>query len=1139
MSLHVHRAERSDRLVAALGEVLSRPLADPFATEIVCVPTHGVERWLSQQLSHRLGTGADGEDGVCAGVDFPSPHRLAARATAAVTGIEPGADPWQPHRAVWPLLAEIDAAREEAWAAPLWAFLGRGSDAPDADSLGDARGGRRWSIAQHLAELYAAYASSRPAMLLEWLNGNDVGPGGWVLGPDRRWQAELWRRLRTRLELPSPAERIGPVCDRLAEDPSLSDLPERLSVFGPTRVLPDHLRLLSTLAKHRDVYFWLTQPSPVLWDRIADTLGAAERSGSLIGPRSGDPTVGLPRNGLLAYLGRDSRELQVTLLDGATDLTHTHHPPAPSAEPVPGNLLRWLQDDLAADRNLADPIPARVVAPDDASISLHACHGPDRQVEVLREVLLGLLADDPTLEPRDIIVMCPDIETFAPLISAGFGLADAAPDQAHPGHQLRVRLADRSLRQLNPLLHTLSTLFDLATSRIEAAAVLDLISTEPVARKFSFSDDDLARIADLIERSGVRWGLDPQHRAAFSMSAFGQNTWAAGLDRLLLGIAMDESGHHFLGTALPLDDIDSSDVDLVGRLTECVHRIRRSVIDFGQARTLPEWIGLARDAIQSLTAVSRTDSWQLGHAYAELARIAESAEGSAIESEQGETQLRPAEMRALFADSFRGRPSRANFRTGTLTMCTMTPMRSVPHRVVVLLGVDDGVFPRHTSIDGDDIVAAQPWIGDRDPRTEDRQLLLDAIMSAEERFVVIYSGADPRTGAPRPPAVPIGELLDTLDRTARPTGDASSVRSMITTRHPLQPFDPINFATDDHDRPYDLRHPFSFDRQALRGARALIGPRHPATSPYAIGPLPPRPADEVIDLTDLTRFFSHPVRALLRMRAGLSLFEDDEQLDDQIPIELDGLQSWAVGDRMLRLLLQGADLDQLVAAEWRRGTLPPQRFGSSALGPVIDQVRELAAGAEEFLTGPARGVDITAEAGDAVVTGTLPGIREGGPVSVAYSRLGPKHRLSSWIELLALTVTEPDREWRAVTIGRRGCSILGPVPAKIAGLLLADLVDLYRTGLDAPLPLPPKASCEYARLSVAGRSIEPLLGKIAQLYGEDLDPSYEQVIGPDLEHLMAEPARPEERRGDIDEPTRFGALARRLWQPLLRGEELR
>ena len=488
MSLHIHRAERADRLVEALGEVLSRPLPDPFATEIVCVPTHGVERWLSQRLSHRLGTGADGEDGVCAGVDFPSPHRLAARATAAVTGIEPGADPWQPHRAVWPLLTEIDAAREESWAAPLWAFLGRGGDANDGEArAGDSRGGRRWSIAQHLADLFAAYASSRPAMLLDWLAGNDVGPGGRLLGPDRRWQAELWRRLRARLELPSPAERIGPVCDRLAEDPSLSDLPERLSVFGPTRVLPDQLRLLTTLARHRDVHLWLTQPSPVLWDRISDTL-AAETSGSLIGPRSADPTVGLPEHRLLAYLGRDTRELQLTLLDGVVEVDAHPSPggadgdrPGQPAAPAAGRPRRRPQ--------LTEPVPERRLAADDDSISLHACHGPDRQVEVLREVLVGLLADDPTLEPRDIVVMCPDIETFAPLIAAGVRAGHApTPRPSHPGHRLRVRLADRSLRQLNPLLRdAVARWSSWPTSRMEASALLDLCATAPVARKFGFS----------------------------------------------------------------------------------------------------------------------------------------------------------------------------------------------------------------------------------------------------------------------------------------------------------------------------------------------------------------------------------------------------------------------------------------------------------------------------------------------------------------------------------------------------------------------------------------------------------------------------------------------------------------------------
>ena len=151
----------------------------------------------------------------------------------------------------------------------------------------------------------------------------------------------------------------------------------------------------------------------------------------------------------------------------------------------------------------------------------------------------------------------------------------------------------------------------------------------------------------------------------------------------------------------------------------------------------------------------------------------------------------------MLTEAFRGRASRANFRTGTLTMCTMLPMRSVPHRVVCLLGVDDGIFPRHLEVDGDDLLALNPWIGDRDPRSEDRQLLLDAIMAAIDHLVVVYAGMDPRTGARRPPAVPIGELLDALDRTAR-TVDGQPVRSKIMTEHPLQPFDTRNFGQHCH-----------------------------------------------------------------------------------------------------------------------------------------------------------------------------------------------------------------------------------------------------------------------------------------------------------------------------------------------------
>ncbi|HWH99607.1 MAG TPA: exodeoxyribonuclease V subunit gamma, partial [Propionibacteriaceae bacterium] len=569
MSLHVHRAERADRLAGGLGELLSAPLGDPFAPEIVSVPTRGVERWLAQRLSHRLGT-ATGEDGICAGVEFPSPRMLTARAMSGVWEIAPEDDPWQPAHAVWQLLNVIELARGEKWLNVLWSYLGASAEhRSEDDGLTEVRGDRRWSVAHHLAGLFAGYASSRPTMIRSWHTGHDLDGIGQPLPPDRVWQAELWRRLRAQIGVESPAERLPRGAAELAQSPGSTDLPSRVSIFGATRINSDQLRILRALSHHRDVHLWLPHPSPELWSSLA-----ADADIAMVGPRVDRSTAVHARHPLLRSLGRDSRELQQMLAAGGQIAEDTH---LSVAEAHPVNLLGWLQRDIANNR-APQPADAPILRAADRSVQFHASHGPDRQVEVLRELLVGLLADDQSLEPRDILVLCPDIETYAPLISASFGLDAGESPAEHPGHRLRVRLADRSLRQLNPLLSALSRLLVLAESRMEASAFLDFCALSPVARKFGFSADDLQRLHELVPRSGVRWGFDAAHRARYGMSAFSQNTWAAGLDRLLLGVAMDESDDRFLGTALPLDDVDSQDVDLVGRLAECLDRVR-SVTD--------------------------------------------------------------------------------------------------------------------------------------------------------------------------------------------------------------------------------------------------------------------------------------------------------------------------------------------------------------------------------------------------------------------------------------------------------------------------------------------------------------------------------------------------------------------------------
>ncbi|WP_305783994.1 exodeoxyribonuclease V subunit gamma [Symbioplanes lichenis] len=1108
--LRVHRAERADRLADALAGVLREPLGDPFTPEIVSVPSRGVERWLAQRLSHHLGAGAPAHrsqatarhgpaetssdirpgvalkssGGVCANVEFPGVPELIARATDKADTDAPREDPWHPDRLVWPVLDVIDGSLHEDWCRPLATYL-------DGDEI---RRGRRYATARHLAGLFTSYALHRPEMLRQWTAGSDTGVPG-----DLRWQPELWRRLTRHLAEPDPATRLSTVQDLLHTDPQVSSLPGRLSVFGLTRLPAAHIAVLAALAEHRDVHLWLPHPSPALWEAVRPYARKRTRL-----PRRDDPTAALPRHPLLASLGRDARELQLLLAAPGVPVEDHHYPAgkreaATTQEPMqgaPDTQLRRLQQAITDDTSTT-----QAIGPADSSVQVHACHGPGRQVEVLRETVLHLLADDPTLEPRDILVMCPDIETFAPLVSASFGLGSEA---AHPAHRLRVKLADRALRQVNPLFGVAARLLELAGARVTAAQVLDLIAAAPVRRRFGLRDDDLDRLRDLVVHSGVRWGLDAAHRARWKLDGVRPNTWEAGLDRVLLGVAMSEDELSWLGTALPLDDVDAGDVDLVGRLAEFTDRLTSALASLSGEHPPQAWLDALVAAVDALTAVPDADSWQAAQLRAELT------------AEPVDTMLTLPDVRSLLDERLRGRPTRANFRTGDLTICTMVPMRSVPHRVVCVLGLDDGVFPRSAGVDGDDVLARDPCAGERDPRGEDRQLLLDAVMAATDKLVLLYSGADERTNAPRPPAVPLDEMLDVL---------GTSV-----TRHPLQPFDQRNFAAG---------APFSFDPVALAGAEAGAGPRR-ADPPFLATPLQSTVAD-VTSLDDLKSFVEHPVRAFLRRRLGLSFFTDDADPGDGLPVELDGLQRWAVGERLLQALLRGADLDRCVQAEWRRGTVPPGPLGRRLLQAMADEVAPLAAAAQTHLTGTPTALDVSLTLPDGRrLDGTVSGVHGNCAVVVSYARISPKHRLRAWLTVLALTAARPGTPWQAVTIGRgtggvRRCTY-GPLGPETARRTLHDLVGLHDEGMREPLPLPAKSSHAYARCRLRNGTAEAAQTKAAaewsrfQGIGENEDAGHAMVLGDHapFDRLLT--------AAGTTEPTRFGELAMRLWRPLCAAE---
>ncbi|MFI1460423.1 exodeoxyribonuclease V subunit gamma [Nocardia carnea] len=1188
MALHIHRAERADALAGALAAVLADPLPDPFATEVVAVPAKGVERWLAQQLSGVLGAAPGTGDGIAANIRFPAPAALVEEVLAQATGVGAQADPWSHDRVVWTLLRVIDEAVHEPWCAVLAHHLGLDpagtveAEPASGPAVAEHRLGRRYATAARLATLFDGYAVQRPRLITEWADGADTDGTGRPLPGDLVWQPALWRRLRAAVGAPGPAERLHTACARLRAQPRAVTLPDRLSLFGATRLPAGHLAVLTALAEHRELHLWLTHPSPAMWNSLGrhrrppggpagdpgDRLPTARSAPSASGPKSGsvsgtdplfsmestrveDDSAGSVRHPLLAGLSRDIRELQLRLPPAETD---TRHPAASGPVPAeasapdrpvgeksmatdssvddrdgrkpPATLLQALQAHIRDD----DWPPVAGRRSGDGSVQIHACHGPVRQVEVLRECLLGLFAADSTLEPRDVVIMCPEVESFAPLVRASFGQpapagAEAPDVVAHPGHRLRVRLADRGRGATNPLLAVVAQLLELARGRVTVTEVLDLAAGEPVRRACRFDDDDIERMREWAVEAGARWGIGRRQRHAFGLGEFEQNTLNAALDRIMLGVTADESSQDWLDRVLPLDDVDSNDIDLAGRFAEYIDRLASILRDLQGPAPAAEWSAILGRALDLLTDVAPSQEWVRIEARRELA---------AATAYAGETVLRLADITELLQSRLAAAPTRANFRTGELTVCTMTPMRSVPHRVVVLLGVDDAVFPRGAGLDGDDIPARDPLVGERDPRSEDRQLLLDAIMAARDTLVVLHTGADPVTGAYRPPAVPVAELLDTVRAHVGPEGV-----SAVLTRHPLQPHDRRNFAA---------AAPFSFDTAAYAGAQATLRPADPAATPFT-RTLPAAETTE-IGLAELIAFLEHPVRGFLWQRLGLRIPDQEEEIADRLPIEFGGLDTWSLGERMLTARLAGADPAELRAAEWRRGTLPPAELGRAVLDQVERTVDTLFRAAAPDYAHPPRDIDIAVDLGGGRrLTGTVAEVRGDLLVRTTYSRVAPKHRLAAWVSVLALAATE-DRSWRAAVTGRGRfptpawrAELTAPAAGEASGLLRT-LVALRDAGLAEPLPIPTATTAAYAEARF--RRLPPEEAMVAadrefgggdkkRDFAEHTDRNVRYVWGPapDLSRLTAAAAP----AGEPVENTRFGSIARRLWVPLLRAEQ--
>ena len=1049
--LHLHAADRVEPLADLLAGVLLERSGDPFDKEWVAVPSVGMRRWLSLALAHRLGATPGRADGVAANIGFGFPGELRSRVFAAGRdGSED--DPWSVARLTWTVLGIADGE----------------PDGPLPTALSRAGGGvSRFGVARRVADLFDSYHVHRPEMVRRWATGADVDDTGTSLHERHRWQPELWRRCRALIVTPSPAEELPGLLERVRAgdlDRHL-ELPGRLALFGLTQLPggPDFLDLAEAVGRRREVHVLLLEPSTAVRSAIdtsASGPGGPERPRARL--RSDDDSGGKILHPLLRSWGRQHRETAV-LLDSAGLGVATEPDPTGSEDP-PRTLLAQLQSDLRNDRA---PDATWDPAPDDRSIQLHACHGATRQVEVLRDAILHLLADRPDLNEDDVVVLCPQLETFAPVIEGVFG--PSAPtgtgrvedDEVH-APALRYRIADRSLRSTNPVLEAVTGLVDLLVGRFDVPAVLDLAALAPVRRRYAFGDDDLARLADWAEATNVRWGIDTRHRSEFGVpEEVVGNSWRDGLDRLLVGMAVTGDGiESAVGDVAPYD-VEGGDVAVLGRFAELFDRLERLQREVAVPRPIDGWIDLVTDAADDLFAVEPDQRWQVDRLHRVLHDVGASARFGVGRST---TLLTFTDLRRILDVELRAAPGRADFFRGGVTVTSMTPLRGLPFRVVCLLGVDEDAL-QPVAADGDDLLAAAARVGDRDARADLRQALLDSVLVARDTLVVVRSGHDVRTNHEIPPAVVVAELIDTLEAMVTP-GQRKAYLERIDVDHPRQAFDATCFLPA-----RIVPGPWSFDPGALAGAEARRSRAFAGPHPFLRSPLDP-PDDLEITLPGLHAFLRHPVKTFLTERLGIRLPVTGERTAPVLPLELGGLEAWQAGERLLAALRSGHSVDEWQAAEGRIGTLPPGVLATGPLRSIETDAAALHRCAEAFGVEPGggRAVPVDVRLGDGRrVAGTVVvriGVGTPGPCLVTYSRTRAAHRLTAWLDLMMLVGTDPDTEWRSVTIARGGRDGDEPVVENLVAVgddpssrraaaitALEGIVDLYRRGLCEPLPL--------------------------------------------------------------------------------------
>jgi exodeoxyribonuclease V gamma subunit len=1027
----LYQSNKTEILLDQMAAILRKPLSNPLAPETIVVQSKGMERWLSLKLAEHLG--------CCANIQFPFPNgfvrtifdHLLPEVDQTFTPENPSA--FDVDVMTWKLMKIIPNFLDHEAFAPIKKYL-------TEDAIKNLK---QLQICSRIADTFDQYVIYRPEMIHDWEKGKD-----------NHWQAILWRALCENVTDFHDASLGKMAIEKIYHQNSQS-FTERLFVFGISALPRFHTQLLISFSHICDVHFFLLNPSQEYWGEIKSKremsrirFKESAESDEQLFLEEGHP--------LLASMGTLGKHFLNILFDYMDD-AHIQMDVRDCFETISQNtLLTTVQNQLLTlnvDKQLFS-----VDIPDDHSIVIHSCHSPMREVEVLYDQLLSMFETDPNLSPRDVLVMTPDIETYAPFIQAVF-------DNPEHQHAIPYSIADRNRRKESQIIDTFLMILDLPGSRLEAGQMLSILECPAVSRRFNILPEDLPTINHWVEQTRIRWGESGEFRTQFGMAAYPENTWQNALDRLLLGYAMPgESEHPFCGI-LPFDAIEGQYAVLVGYFVHWASTLFKKVRILDTKKSLNDWITILNSILDDCFLPDDHEDIQMTTIRDVLHRIhlIDLQLDQATKTNETSTEISFAAIKWFLTHTLEKPRSHLGFLSGHVTCCAMLPMRAIPFKVICMIGLNDTDYPRKDSSPNFNLIAQHPKQGDRSIRNDDRYIFLEAILSARKSLYISYVGHHITDNAIRPPSVLISDLLDYLDNAF--VFSKGKAREALVIHHRLQAFHPSYF-TDENEL-------FSYSSDNCAAAVALMDKSDHEQKPFCSKSID-QDMTTSISIADLIRFFKNPIQYFFNHRMGFYLQDKIRTIDRREPFQVDGLDRYLLNRQLLNIMLSKQDPYDYLDQSRAGCLLPLGEMGRTAYYDLIETLKHMSVKVQPLIENPLPDIEINLNIAGITIIDRIKNYFERGLVFYRPAIAKANDFIESWVNHLIVSVYQGSQlsSW---FVGKN--SIYEILPVDNSRALLEDLMSIFLEGQKRPVHFFSGSSFEFMKVLLKGKTEEESLAK--------------------------------------------------------------